>query len=247
MQQYRHTLAPRAARVRAMDQIAAQVAGETDVPLPKRLCTAHVGPPRIPPGCPLFTLTDCNVYPQKMPSSFDQVHPTKHACKQNASARIECVDCVEDCPNMQFKTSDKCPECEVRKTEEPCRGFGLFAPEKGVSKDKFIGEYTGKVLRISKLSNLKKQVYIMKIDETWCLDALECGNHTRFINHSCMPNCEVQKWYVRGLPCVGIFTLRDIQPGEELTFDYGIKFDDAKAFACKCAKCYPPATVVTGT
>lgn len=42
----------------------------------------------------------------------------------------------------------------------------------------------------------------------------------RFVNHSCEPNCEMQKWSVSGLSRMGLFALRDIQPGEELSYDY---------------------------
>lgn len=36
----------------------------------------------------------------------------------------------------------------------------------------------------------------------------------RFINHSCEPNCETQKWMVRGELAIGLFTLRKIKAGE---------------------------------
>ena len=46
------------------------------------------------------------------------------------------------------------------------------------------------------------------------------GNQARFINHSCDPNCETQKWHDAGTGevRVGIFAKRDIYPGEELTY-----------------------------
>jgi hypothetical protein len=46
------------------------------------------------------------------------------------------------------------------------------------------------------------------------------GNLGRFINHSCEPNCETQKWVVHGELAIGLFTLVDIPAGTELTFDY---------------------------
>jgi SET domain-containing protein len=44
----------------------------------------------------------------------------------------------------------------------------------------------------------------------------------RFINSSCAPNCESQKWHdaATGEIRVGIFAARDIEPGEELNYDY---------------------------
>jgi hypothetical protein len=46
------------------------------------------------------------------------------------------------------------------------------------------------------------------------------GNASRFINHSCAPVCETQKWRVNGKFRIGIFALKDIIAGEEVTFDY---------------------------
>jgi SET domain-containing protein len=42
----------------------------------------------------------------------------------------------------------------------------------------------------------------------------------RFVNHSCEPNCEMQKWSVNGLFRMALFALREIQPHEELSYDY---------------------------
>lgn len=45
----------------------------------------------------------------------------------------------------------------------------------------------------------------------------------RFINHSCDPNCETQKWNVGAELAVGFFALHDIAAGEELTFNYNFE------------------------
>ena len=233
------TLPPRAARIVAAQDIQAQAASEVEEPLAKRPCTAHAGFLRIPAGCDEFTLSDLNVYPRSLPVVFDRVLPFPSACEHNAKARLECMQCSADCPNMRLQR-DEWPKCEVRKTAHS--GFGYFAPEHThLPRGAVIGQYTGKVFHATKLSHLRKQVYIMELDRDagLYLDAKDVGYYTRFMNHSCEPNCELQKWNVCGLPCVGIFALRDIEPGEELTFDYGVKFGDAKAFVCKCPKCFP--------
>lgn len=48
------------------------------------------------------------------------------------------------------------------------------------------------------------------------------GNIARFINSSCAPNCESQKWHdaATGEIRIGIFAAREIEAGEELTYDY---------------------------
>ena len=55
------------------------------------------------------------------------------------------------------------------------------------------------------------------------IDAGPRGNWARFINHSCDPNCATEPWIVNGDKRIGIFALRDIAKGEELTFNYQLK------------------------
>ncbi len=72
----------------------------------------------------------------------------------------------------------------------------------------------------------------MSLSDNEVIDPTYKGNLARFINHSCDPNCLTQKWYVLGEQCIGIFTLRDINEGEELTFNYN--FDIYKTTFQKC-------------
>lgn len=53
-------------------------------------------------------------------------------------------------------------------------------------------------------------------------------------DHSCSPNCETQKWTVNGDTRVGLFALRDIEPGEELTFNYNLASDGETRKPCLC-------------
>jgi SET domain-containing protein len=47
------------------------------------------------------------------------------------------------------------------------------------------------------------------------------GSICRFVNHSCDPNCTIEKWYVDGEPRMALFAgSRGISTGEELTYDY---------------------------
>lgn len=61
------------------------------------------------------------------------------------------------------------------------------------------------------------------------------GGDGRFVNHSCQPNCEMQKWSVNGQFRMALFALRDIKGGEELTYDYNFSlFNPAEGQECKC-------------
>jgi len=67
------------------------------------------------------------------------------------------------------------------------------------------------------------------------------GNEARWINHSCDPNCEAVEEDDR----IFIYAMRNIQPGEELLYDYHMELDEPitesakKKFACYCgaSKC----------
>jgi len=64
----------------------------------------------------------------------------------------------------------------------------------------------------------------------YAVDAFHAGNHTRFLNHSCDPNCALSPVYVNEpdpeKPFLAIFTSRDVVAGEELTFSYYGEIDD---------------------
>lgn len=66
----------------------------------------------------------------------------------------------------------------------------------------------------------EKHRYMMVLSGGEVIDATRMGGRARFINHSCDPNCGVEKWDVNGEERCAIFALRDIYAGEELTFDY---------------------------
>ncbi|CAG2123464.1 unnamed protein product, partial [Medioppia subpectinata] len=72
----------------------------------------------------------------------------------------------------------------------------------------------------------------LKSDEI--IDATVKGNITRFVNHSCDPNSETQKWTVNGELRIGFFTQRFVEAGEEITFDYQFQRYGKEAQKCFC-------------
>ena len=64
--------------------------------------------------------------------------------------------------------------------------------------------------------------YFLVIDKDCIIDAYPKGNQSRFMNHSCDPNCDTQKWTVNGEVRVGLFANDDIRAGSELTFNYNL-------------------------
>jgi SET domain-containing protein len=100
------------------------------------------------------------------------------------------------------------------------KGFGLMAAEK-IKKGSFIIQYIGEVVNLNsdegseRLDMYSKSTctYMMKLGSNEVIDPTYKGNMARFINHSCDPNCETQKWNVLGEISVGIFATRDIEMG----------------------------------
>jgi histone-lysine N-methyltransferase NSD2 len=54
------------------------------------------------------------------------------------------------------------------------------------------------------------------------------------MNHSCDPNCITEKWMVNGDTRVGLFALRDVEPGTELTFNYQLECEEGTKKKCLC-------------
>jgi SET domain-containing protein len=75
-----------------------------------------------------------------------------------------------------------------------------------------------------------------------CLRTCPAVLAARLLNSSCEPNCVTQKWHDASTnePRIGIFAKRDIEPGEELTYDYFFQHYGSKegadmaAFRCMC-------------
>lgn len=92
----------------------------------------------------------------------------------------------------------------------------------------YVGEYISKA-ESERLCEADNE-YIFTIDDGKDLNGKVAWNPARFINHSCAPNCEAEWDEGR----IYINTLRDIQQGEELTFNYGYDLEDFHDHVCKC-------------
>lgn len=129
------------------------------------------------------------------------------------------------------------------------RGWGVKV-DQFVTKGTFVVEYVGEIInkqvlqkRLQRMNKLKSnEYYMMDLTNDLLVDAKFKGNLSRFINSSCEPNCETQKWTdpSTGQTHVGIFTIQDIPAGTELTYnycflDYGLSAKSQKRyFYCQC-------------
>ena len=106
----------------------------------------------------------------------------------------------------------------------------------------FILEYVGEVVserefktRMATRYANDTHHYCLHLDGGLVIDGHRMGGDGRFVNHSCEPNCEMQKWSVHGLPRMALFALRDINAGEELTYDYNFAlFNPSEGQECRC-------------
>ncbi|XP_025920231.1 histone-lysine N-methyltransferase NSD3 isoform X3 [Apteryx rowi] len=109
-------------------------------------------------------------------------------------------------------------------------------------KGEFVNEYVGELideeecrLRIKRAhENSVTNFYMLTVTKDRIIDAGPKGNYSRFMNHSCNPNCETQKWTVNGDIRVGLFALCDIPAGMELTFNYNLDCLGNGRTECHC-------------
>ncbi|XP_030888172.1 histone-lysine N-methyltransferase SETD2 [Leptonychotes weddellii] len=172
----------------------------------------------------------------KMPCYFDLIEENVYLTerKKNKSHRdikrmqCECtplskderaqgeIACGEDCLNrlLMIECSSRCPNgdyCSNRR----------FQRKQHADVEVILTEKKGWGLRAAK-------------DLPSIIDATQKGNCSRFMNHSCEPNCETQKWTVNGQLRVGFFTTKLVPSGSELTFDYQFQRYGKEAQKCFC-------------
>lgn len=113
-------------------------------------------------------------------------------------------------------------------------GLGLFAAVP-LKKGETIIEYIGNRIASKDGDELENNSYVFTVNSKVDIDGSPRWNTARYANHSCRPNCESVIRKAR----VFIVARKAIQPGEELTYDYGKEFFNhfIKPFGCKCVKC----------
>ncbi|KAL6525409.1 Histone-lysine N-methyltransferase ashr3 [Orobanche hederae] len=149
-------------------------------------------------------------------------------CSDGCVCRFLCISCSKACrcsKNCKNRPFQKVKKIQIVKTER-C-GWGVVAAE-SISKGDFVVEYVGEVIDDAmcerRLWDMKdqdaKNFYMCEINKDFVIDATFKGNASRFLNHSCAPNCKLEKWQVEGEVRVGVFASRSIKAGEALTYDY---------------------------
>ncbi len=107
-------------------------------------------------------------------------------------------------------------------------GKGVFALQ-DIAEGETLIEYVGEVISWEEAQdrhphdpNDPNHTFYFHVNEDKVIDALHGGNSSRWINHSCDPNCEADEENER----IFIKALRNIKAGEELNYDYGLIIDE---------------------
>ena len=116
-------------------------------------------------------------------------------------------------------------------------GLGLFAT-KPIRKGSKIIRYFGPLLDSKKKKDdAIENKYLFELNDRWTIDGSVRKNFARYINHACRPNAEsdVKPRKRR----VFIRAIKDIEPGDEINYDYGTDYFKAylKPIGCKCDAC----------
>uniref|UniRef100_A0A8C5RZ90 Histone-lysine N-methyltransferase SETD2 n=1 Tax=Laticauda laticaudata TaxID=8630 RepID=A0A8C5RZ90_LATLA len=176
--------------------------------------------------------------------SKEELSQGEVACGEDCLNRLLMIECSSRCPNGEHCSNRRFQrkqhaDVEVILTEK--KGWGLRAA-KDLPSNTFVLEYCGEVLdhkefktRVKEYARNKNiHYYFMALKNDEIIDATQKGNCSRFMNHSCEPNCETQKWTVNGQLRVGFFTTKLVTSGSELTFDYQFQRYGKEAQKCFC-------------
>jgi SET domain-containing protein len=129
---------------------------------------------------------------------------------------------------------------QVRRSGVHGKGVFALAP---IARGECVIEYVGEIITWPEAQRRHPHdpddphhTFYFHIDDKRVIDAAVGGNAARWINHACDPNCEADEQGGR----IFIKALRDLRPGEELFYDYGLVIDERytpklkKQFECRC-------------
>ncbi|KAK0426274.1 hypothetical protein QR680_009617 [Steinernema hermaphroditum] len=163
--------------------------------------------------------------PEKIPENYK-------GCGDTCVNRASKFECGSRCPAGQYCSNKKFQKKAYAPVEAfycgPQKGWGVRATD-NIDEGDFITEYVGEL--IGQLEYYRRRWmyaqdpnhrhhYFMSASVGDVIDATKYGSISRFINHSCNPNCKTDKWMVKRRCRIGFFATRSIKKGEEIVFNY---------------------------
>ncbi|KAG7384112.1 hypothetical protein PHYPSEUDO_002967 [Phytophthora pseudosyringae] len=171
----------------------------------------------------------------------DEVRRCDDVSCLNFATYVECAPscpAVHFCRNQRLQRPERYPHLEPFRTEH--KGYGVRTRQH-IPALSIVGEYVGEIIDQKELARRLKSVprhelnfYYLLLAPGVYIDARNKGSFTRFVNHSCEPNCKTEKWTVKGETRIAVLALREIERGEELTFDYQWKALGSRQIKCYC-------------
>ncbi|KAI6218360.1 putative histone-lysine N-methyltransferase set-23 [Aphelenchoides fujianensis] len=176
-------------------------------------------------------------------------------------SNVPILECHENCgcaPDCGNRAAQFGLQLKVEPFLAPNgKGLGLRAGER-IPRGRFVIEYAGEIVSAEEANERCRRYkaagqehhYIFTLKEhsgdsctQTFIDATKKGNLARLINHSCAPNlAPTILRYGRAVPVCALFARRDIEAGEELSYDYGrlttieqdSPVDEANGKPCRC-------------
>eukprot|EP00249_Psilotum_nudum_P018886 c27003_g1_i1 orf=507-2315(+) len=221
-------------------------------------CSFHDYVKRLNKKPPQYVHIRRNIYLVKRPKRRPEDECMQCTCKpalgSNESCGKDCLcgllltscsascGCGDSCRNLPFQKRVG-RKLQVVKTQA-C-GWGLEAAE-DIKAGDFLIEYVGEVIddrecevRLWAMKErFESNFYMCEINREMVIDATFKGNLSRFINHSCCPNTELQKWQIDGEIRIGVFAISDIKKGETVSYDYQfVQFGTDQKCYCGASAC----------
>lgn len=168
-------------------------------------------------------------------------HPINYAMQMKSSKKSASEKSAAKSVSKSTTSRAANPMYAVRRSK--IHGNGVFATRKIAAETKIV-EYKGERITWKEADsrdphdpeNPFHTFYFSLEDGKHVIDGGVRGNDSRWINHSCDPNCEAREEEGR----VFIYAVRDIRRGEELNYDYGLILEERytptvkRNYACFC-------------
>ena len=145
-------------------------------------------------------------------------HPALTPRRVHASEALKSIELPALMPakKLRPKKNPKVLGRRVFRVSRSRTGLGVFAT-KPIKKNAYIVEYTGPLLTNAQCDALPDNRYWFEVNSRWTIDGAKRSNVARYINHSCRPNADPMIRDRR----IRIKAIKNIEPGDEITYDYG--------------------------
>lgn len=160
-------------------------------------------------------------------SSCKNVRAFEICTKNNCINRGKCANNWCNPKNQHLHTC-------IPKQQGDIEGEGLYTFEP-IPSGAVVGQYVGVVKEWSPQKKPPSSycVQMSHNDKMYVIDAEAMGNNTRYLNHSCDPNCELVQRTVNGKETIWVKTVRAVPAKVFLTIKY---HEEVSGFfaVCKC-------------